>query len=45
VVGYILLGVGSVLVAALSVIAILGIRGVGKNVEELTSAPVPKRLV
>ncbi|WP_460517226.1 hypothetical protein [Flindersiella endophytica] len=45
VVGYILLGVGSVLVAALSVIAILGIRGVSKNVEELTSAPVPKRLV
>lgn len=45
VVGYILLGVGSVLVAALSVIAILGIRGVAKSVEELTTAPVPQRLV
>lgn len=45
VIGYILLGIGALLLSVLSVIAIVGIRGVGKQVDELTSAPVPKRLV
>jgi hypothetical protein len=45
VIGYVLLGIGSLLLSVLAVLAIVGIRGVGKQVDELAATPVPKRLV
>jgi len=45
VIGYILLGIGSLLLALLSIGAIFGIRAAARHVEELANTPVPPRLI